>query len=56
MIYFGFRVFDVNWLFGTLRKGIQSLCILLTQVSALEKQKELYIYIYIYICIATYSC
>ena len=47
MIYFGFWVFDANWLFGTLRKGIQSLCILLTQVSALEKQKELFIYIYI---------
>ena len=24
MIHFGFRVFDVNWLVGTLRKGIQS--------------------------------
>ena len=24
MIHFGFRVFDVNWLEGTLRKAIQS--------------------------------
>ena len=24
MIHFGFKVFDVNWLVGTLRKGIQS--------------------------------
>ena len=24
MMYFGFRVFDVNWQVGTVRKGIQS--------------------------------
>ena len=54
MIHFGFRVFDVNWLVGTLRKGIQSRGH--STDSRFLHLRNIKSFIYIYIYCATYSC
>ena len=54
MIHFGFRVFDVNWLVGTLRRTFRAEVSTDSRFLHLRNTKR-YLYIYIYILLHTHA-